>query len=75
MKDAKDIFHRNGIHHLTIQPEFATGIMFDKLNPFYLRSKLLNTTTVRRDSFDPITDESEENSEQCLLICCDEANT
>lgn len=54
VKDAKDIFHRNGIHHLTIQPEFAT---------------------VRRDSFDPITDESEENSEQCLLICCDEANT
>ena len=49
--------------------------MFDKLNPFYPRSKLLNIPTVRRDSFDPITDESEENSEQCLLICCDEANT
>lgn len=51
---AKDIFHENGIHQITIQPEFAT---------------------VRRESFGPVSDDSQEDSEQCLLICCDEATT
>jgi len=58
--EARTIFHKNGIHHLTIQPELSAN------------DTSLTETSSTSDSNNIIAYE-DNKSEECLLLCCDEA--
>jgi len=58
--EARKIFHINGIHHLTIQPELSAN------------DTSLTETSSNGDSNHILTYE-DNKSEECLLLCCDEA--
>lgn len=59
VKDARKIFHNYGVHHLTIQPEFK-GTDDQSSN---------GESSIGGLNYD------EFKSEECLLVCCDEAKT
>ncbi|CAG5109430.1 Oidioi.mRNA.OKI2018_I69.chr2.g3967.t1.cds [Oikopleura dioica] len=58
VSEARQIFHKNGIHHLTIQPELSTN------------DTSLTETSSNGDS--NVLTYEDNKSEECLLICCDE---
>jgi len=58
--EARTIFHKNGIHHLTIQPELSAN------------DTSLTETSSNGDS-NTILAYEDNTSEECLLLCCDEA--
>lgn len=56
VSEARQIFHRYGVHHLTIQPELSDTVLGD--------------TSSNNDS--ALISFEDNKSDECLLICCDE---